>query len=65
MDWKTVLAEIRASGLTQAEIAERVSVTQSVVSDLCKGKNANPSFALGSALLGLHKKRSKQPAKAA
>lgn len=56
MNWKKLLGELRAVGLTQQEIAEHCRVSQSTVSDIGRGQTKSPGFEIGAALLALHKK---------
>lgn len=65
MDWTHLLAELKRAGLTQSEIAQRVGAPQSVISVLSTGKFRNPSFAVGFALVELHKKQVRKTARAA
>jgi predicted XRE-type DNA-binding protein len=56
MDWIRLLSDLTASGLTQAEIASEVGVTQSSISDLKRGTTTRPNFELGNKLVQLHKR---------
>lgn len=62
MNWKTLISDLIASGLTQAQIAERVGCSQATVSELMNGKTETPNFALGTALVALHKKAKRKQA---
>lgn len=53
MDWKSILARLARSGLTQMRVAELCDVRQSTISALARGETTSPSFALGSRLLQL------------
>ena len=68
MNWKTLIAELIASGMTQAEIAARCGCKQTTVSELFRGITTDPRYALGEKLKKLHaaKKRSanRQPVSA-
>lgn len=55
MDWKKIVSDLTAVGVTQVQIAERCGVAQATVSDLLLGKTASPGFAFGTALVQLHK----------
>lgn len=64
MNWKNLIADLIASGLTQMQIAEKAGCKQASISDLSTGKTNQPSYAIGSALVAMHKRamRRKQPA---
>jgi hypothetical protein len=57
-DWREVMMEFRRRGVSDVEVLERLG-TQGVTIDranLChlrSGKNSNPRFALGAALLNI------------
>lgn len=53
MDWKSILARLARSGLTQMRVAELCDVRQSTISALARGETTSPSFALGTRLLQL------------
>lgn len=57
MDWKSVIGELEASGLTQKEIADRVGCSQPYVSQLKSGARKKPEFETGQALVDLHRER--------
>lgn len=54
MDWKKLIAEIQAQGLTQPQIAERCKCGQATISDLVGGRTGEPRHSLGEALRALH-----------
>lgn len=54
MDWKKLIAELQAQGLTQPQIAERCGCGQATISDLASGKTGDPRHSLGQALKALH-----------
>lgn len=60
MNWKNLIAELLASGLTQVQIAEKAGCKQASISDLYTGKTIQPSYAIGSALVALHKKATRR-----
>lgn len=60
MDWQKLLGELQAAGWTQQQIAERVGSSQAAISDLRSGETKNPSYALGTALVNLHKIRARR-----
>lgn len=64
MDWKRLLSDLTSAGLTQAEIALAVGVTQSSISDLARGTTTRPSFELGNKLVQFHARRMKRKAAA-
>ena len=57
MDWKIIIKELRATGLTQHEIAEACETGQSHVSSLARGARLEPRWSLGERLLRLHRER--------
>jgi transcriptional regulator with XRE-family HTH domain len=54
MDWKKLIAELIASGMTQVEIASRCGCKQTTVSELMRGVTTEPRYALGEKLRKLH-----------
>lgn len=65
MNWKCLISELIASGMTQVQIAQKAGCTQASISDLATGRTENPAYSIGSALIALHKKatrKRKQPA---
>lgn len=54
MDWRKLIAELVATGLTQSQIATRCGVGQGTVSDLYRGATRQPTYEFGDALLRLH-----------
>lgn len=65
MEWKTLIAELIAAGVTQEQIAERCSVSQPTVSDLARGATKTPRFDFGSKLVEFHRKTCRRSAKVA
>ena len=53
MDWKSLIAEIQAHGLTQPQIAALCGCGQATVSDLANGKTSDPRHTLGESLKAL------------
>jgi len=54
--WKEIIQELLMAGLTQGQIAERVQVTQTHISDLLHEKRGKRlGFEIGSRLIALHK----------
>ena len=56
MDWNKIVAEIKETGLTQAQIADEIGVSVGTLSELCSGKVSEPKWSKGDALLALHAK---------
>lgn len=55
MDWKTIISDLRAAGLTQSEIAQEAGTSQGHISDIANGKKGKHlSFEIGAKLLALH-----------
>jgi transcriptional regulator with XRE-family HTH domain len=67
MDWKNLIAELIAHGMTQVEVASRCGCKQTTISELSRGITSEPRYALGEKLKRLHadKKRAASRAKAA
>jgi len=57
MDWKKLIADLLASGMTQTEIAAHCGVGQGTVSDLYRGSTRQPTYDFGDALRRLHSQR--------
>lgn len=53
-NFPTIIRQLRAKGLTQAEIGLRMGVAQSQVSDLMHGKIVEPKYHAGAELVALH-----------
>lgn len=54
MDWKKLIAELVARGVTQQQIAALCGIVQSTVSAIGSGKTRYPSFEIGQKLIELH-----------
>lgn len=54
MDWKLLIAEIRAAGLSQVQIAARLGKSQAWVSAASSGKYIDLKWAEGQAIIALH-----------
>lgn len=65
MDWKQLLADLKARGWTQQQIGERVGATQASISDLANGKTKDPAHSIGKALEVLHDSGERYEPKAA
>lgn len=55
-DWKKIVGEIKACGVTQSKIAAEIGIGDATLSELCSGKIAEPKWSKGDALLALHEK---------
>lgn len=53
MDWKTLIAQIKTTGISQAEIARQVGVTPPVISDLLRGKQKDVGWRIGQKIIVL------------
>lgn len=53
MDWKSLIAEIQAHSLSQAQIAAVCGCGQATISDLASGRAKEPRYSLGVALEAL------------
>lgn len=64
-NWSALLQEMRATGMTQAEIAGAVGLSQASVSDLMNGEVKTTEYSRGLRILAAHKAAMKRkPAKA-
>ena len=57
MDWKKIISEIVATGMTQSEIAKEIDIKQPSVSAIASGETADPKWSTARRLLDLHKRR--------
>ena len=62
MNWQHLIQELIARGWTQKQLAARIGVVQSAISELGTGKTADPKFATGQALVLLHASGERYPA---
>lgn len=61
MDWKNIILEIKAHGLTQAAIAAEIGTSQGHISDIETGKRGKRlSFELAQKLIGLRDRLRKE-----
>lgn len=60
MDWKKLIADLMAAGITQPQIAKRCGCSQATVSELATGVTVQPRYPLGAALVALHKTTTKR-----
>ena len=61
MDWKLLIADLQATGLTQKRIAVECQTVQSHISGLARGLRSEPGHSLGERLRELHRKRCGSP----
>lgn len=54
MDWTLLIAQIRAVGLSQVQIGERLGKSQAWVSAAASGKYRDLKWAEGQAVVALH-----------
>jgi transcriptional regulator with XRE-family HTH domain len=54
-DWTQLLADLKARGWMQKQLAELAGTSQSSISDLASGKTLDPAHSIGSVLEALHK----------
>lgn len=57
MDWKTLIAELLASGMTQQAIGAEVGLSQGAISHLVNGRTASVGWETGEKLIRLHVQR--------
>lgn len=62
MNWPQLLIDLSARGYTQPEIAKRCGCSQSMISDLSRGKTLDPRFSLGLALRQMHARTARKKA---
>ncbi|PLT18712.1 helix-turn-helix domain-containing protein [Ralstonia mannitolilytica] len=62
MNWKQILLDVLASGMTQREIAEAIGVTQSAISQVINDADGRRGFRFepGQRLVELHAGRGQQ-----
>lgn len=56
MNWIELIADLKARGYSQPQIAERCGCVQSTISDLATGKLKDPRHAVGEILRAMHAK---------
>ena len=56
MNWQTLITDLCAYGLTQAEIAEKVGLKQPTISNLKTGALTSIAWEAGQAIVKLHKR---------
>lgn len=57
MDWKKLIRDLQALGVTQVQMAERCNCAQTTISDIVNGRTGNPRWEIGAGLLALLKER--------
>lgn len=62
MDWKQLVADIKAAGMTQEQIACEIGISVGSLSELINGKIGEPKWSRGDALIALHQKLCQQQA---
>ena len=62
IDWTRKVREIRASGMTLAEIASEAGITIPSVWDISKGRTDRVLYETGAAILRLHRRAAVQAA---
>lgn len=55
MDWKTLITDLQASGLTQLEIGKQIGLSQPSVVDVIRGRTKDLKWSVGQALIAMHK----------
>lgn len=56
MDWKKLISDLQAHGLTQAEIGKKVNAAQPTICDIAHGRITDPRFSVGDRLRSLHRR---------
>jgi transcriptional regulator with XRE-family HTH domain len=56
MNWHNIISELEASGMSQAQIARAVPCAQPYISQLKSGVRKSPGYAIGAALVEMHRK---------
>lgn len=59
MNFKTIIDELCAAGMTQTQIGEACGCSQGAISDLQRGESQQPRYSVGKALIDLHAERVK------
>lgn len=57
MDWKKLIADLAASGMTQTEIGAAIGVSQGRIGQVIGGKGATFKYETGVRLVELHRQR--------
>ena len=53
MNWKKLIRDLQALGVTQVQMAERCNCAQTTISDIVNGRTGNPRWEIGAGLLAL------------
>ena len=56
-DLQIIIQRLKDLGISQMEIAEEIGVKQPSISDISRGKSANPSYRVASGLINFAKKK--------
>lgn len=54
MDWKKLIADLQAAGVTQVQMAAHCGCAQTTISDIVNGRTRRPRYEIGAALVTLH-----------
>lgn len=54
MDWKKLIADLQAVGVTQVQMAAHCGCAQTTISDIVNGRTRRPRYEIGAALITLH-----------
>ena len=57
MDWKKLIADLQASGVTQVQMAQKCKCAQTTISDILNGRIEHPRYEIGAALVAMLPKR--------
>lgn len=60
MDWKKLIRDLQALGVTQVQMAERCNCAQTTISDIVNGRTGNPRYDIGAGLLSMLEERRSQ-----
>ena len=56
MDWKKLISDLQAAGMTQAEIGRHANAAQNTICDIAHGRIPDPRYSIGDRLRSLHRK---------
>jgi predicted XRE-type DNA-binding protein len=56
MNWNQLIKDIQDTGFSQVQIATHCGCGQATISELARGITVQPSYAIGQALVALHKR---------
>lgn len=57
MDWNKIINSLKASGMSQEQIAKRIGIASGTLSDLYNGNISEPKWSRGNELLKLYEER--------